>query len=83
MSKESKSTNKNQVKNKKTMLKTVKDMAKESGLGESFLRTLMDSRQLSYVQIGKKRLIAEEAIWDWYNRNKITPTGGMEYGDCR
>lgn len=83
MPKENKNLNKPQGKAKKSMLKTVKDMAKESGLGESFLRTLMDSRQLAYVHIGNKRLIADEAIWDWYQRNKIIPTGGIEHGNCR
>ena len=61
-------------KNEKTevmpMLKTVELMSYISGIGENKLRELMDKGELEYVQNGNRRLIADEAIWDWYNRAK-------------
>ena len=53
------------------MLKTVEQMSRISGIGENKLRELMDSGNLEYVQNGNRRLIADAAIWDWYNRAKI------------
>ena len=52
------------------MLKTVEQMSKVSGIGENKLRELMDSGELEYIQNGNRRLIADSAIWDWYNRAK-------------
>lgn len=52
------------------MLKTVEQMSKVSGIGENKLRELMDSGELEYVQNGNRRLIADAAIWDWYERAK-------------
>ena len=52
------------------MLKTVEQMSKVSGIGENKLRELMDCGELEYVQNGNRRLIADAAIWDWYNRAK-------------
>lgn len=52
------------------MLKTVEQMSKVSGIGENKLRELMDKGELEYVQNGNRRLIADAAIWDWYNRAK-------------
>lgn len=54
------------------MFLTVEQMACRSGIGENTLRNMMESRQLEYIQIGKKKLIAEEAVWEWYQRNKVT-----------
>ncbi len=54
------------------MLKTVEQMSKVSGIGENKLRELMDSGELEYIQNGNRRLIADAAIWDWYNRAKKT-----------
>ncbi len=34
------------------------------------LRELIDSGQLEYIQNGNRRLIADAAIWDWYERTK-------------
>jgi len=31
----------------------------------------MDNGELEYIQNGKRRLIADAAIWDWYHRAKI------------
>ena len=42
-----------------------------SGIGENKLRELMDSGEIEYVQNGNRRLLAEAAIWDWYERHKI------------
>jgi len=52
------------------MLKTVEQMSRISGIGENKLRELMDSGELEYIQNGNRRLIADSAIWDWYNRAK-------------
>ena len=58
------------------MLKTVEQMSRISGIGENKLRELMDSGELEYVQNGNRRLIADTAIWDWYNRVKTTAAKG-------
>ena len=34
------------------------------------LRELMENRELEYVQNGNRRLIADEAIWKWYEQAK-------------
>lgn len=52
------------------MLKTVEQMSKISGIGENKLRELMDSGELEYIQNGNRRLIADAAIWSWYERAK-------------
>jgi hypothetical protein len=53
------------------MLKTVEQMSCISGIGENKLRELMDKGEIEYVQNGNRRLLADAAIWDWYERNKI------------
>ena len=68
------------------MLKTVEQMSKVSGIGENKLRELMDSGELEYIQNGNRRLIADAAIWDWYERAKtaVNPpakTRGVSYGN--
>ena len=60
------------------MLKTVEQMSKISGIGENKLRELMENRELEYVQNGNRRLIADEAIWKWYEQAKtpaLAPSG--------
>ena len=52
------------------LLKTVEQMSKISGIGENKLRELMEKRELEYVQNGNRRLIADEAIWKWYEQAK-------------
>ena len=52
------------------MLKTVEQMSKISGIGENKMRELMDKSEIDYVQNGNRRLLADSAIWDWYERNK-------------
>lgn len=54
------------------MLKTVEQMSRISGIGENKLRELMDNGELEFIQNGNRRLIADAAIWDWYNRAKKT-----------
>ena len=58
------------------MLKTVEQMSRVCGIGENKLRELMDSGDLEYIQNGNRRLIADSAIWDWYNRVKTTAVKG-------
>jgi len=58
------------------MLKTVEQMSRISGFGENKLRDLMDNGELEYIQNGNRRLIADAAIWDWYNRVKTTAAKG-------
>lgn len=52
------------------MLKTIEQMSRISGIGENKLRELMDSGELEYIQNGNRRLLADAAIWDWYERAK-------------
>lgn len=53
------------------MLKTVEQMSRLSGIGENRLRELMDKGEIEYIQNGNRRLLADSAIWDWYNRRKV------------
>ena len=52
------------------ILMSAAQMAKVSGIGENTLRRLMADNQIEYLQIGSHRLLAVEAIWEYYNRNK-------------
>ena len=63
------------------MLKTVEQMSRISGIGENKLRELMDSGELEYIQNGNRRLIADDAIWDWYNRAKKAATSTASKGE--
>jgi hypothetical protein len=54
------------------MLKSVEQMSRISGIGENRLRDLMDNGELEYIQNGNRRLIADSAIWKWYETAKIT-----------
>lgn len=53
------------------MLKTVEQMSQISGIGENRLREMMDKGEIDFIQNGNRRLLADTAIWDWYERNKI------------
>jgi len=57
------------------MLKTVEQMSRISGIGENKLRELMDNGELEYIKNGNRRLIADNAIWDWYGRAKTAAAG--------
>ena len=56
------------------MLLTPREMSKRSGIGENTLRQLMAERKIEFLQLGSHRLLCEQAIWDYYNRNKTTAT---------
>lgn len=61
------------------MLKTVEQMALISGIGENKLRQLMADGELEFIQNGNRRLISDQAIWDYYNRAK-TPARSVSSG---
>ena len=60
------------------MLKTVEQMSQYSGIGINQLREMISRREIEFVQNGNRYLLADRAIWDWYERNCIHPT--MEQG---
>lgn len=53
------------------MFKTAELMSKLSGIGSNTIRTLMDQKEIDYIQLGNRRLITDTAMLDWYERNKI------------
>lgn len=67
----SSSTNKIRETDNFPYLKTVEQMSQISGIGENKLRELMENREIEYIQNGNRRLLADQAIWDWYERAKI------------
>ncbi|WP_312159425.1 DNA-binding protein [Oscillibacter sp.] len=52
------------------ILKTIEQMSKISGIGENRLRQLVEKGEIEYIQNGNRRLLTDEAIWDWYQRAK-------------
>lgn len=60
--------------------KTIEQMSTVSGIGENTLRMLVENREIDYIPIGNRRLIADTAIWEWYERNKI-PAVALESED--
>ncbi|MDL2272980.1 DNA-binding protein [Oscillospiraceae bacterium OttesenSCG-928-G22] len=60
-------------------LKTVEQMARYSGLGINKIRSLLEKGELEYVPNGNRKLIADCAINDWYERNKMK--GGCNCGN--
>lgn len=62
------------------MLKTVELMSRISGLGENKLRELIENGEIEFVQNGNRRLIADAAVWDWYNRAKRTKKATARVG---
>lgn len=60
------------------MLKTVEQMSRISGIGENKLRELMERGELEYIQNGNRRLIADAAIWQWYERAKVAASLSAE-----
>lgn len=56
------------------MLKTVEQMSQFSGIGINKLRELISRREIEFVQNGTRYLLADRAIWDWYERNCVRPT---------
>jgi excisionase family DNA binding protein len=65
------------------MLKTVEQMSRISGIGENRLRELIDNGEIEYVQNGNRRLLADQAIWNWYERNRILPENKALIGGVR
>ena len=55
------------------MLKTVEQMSRYSGIGINKLREMINSGEIEYIQNGNRCLLADRAIWDWYNRYCIRP----------
>lgn len=52
--------------------KTIEQMSSVSGIGENTLRILVENREIDFISVGNRRLIADAAIWEWYERNKIS-----------
>lgn len=62
---------KTEAKTDRPLLMTAHQMSKICGIGENTLRRLMDAGELEYLQVGSHRLLAEKAIWNYYERNKV------------
>lgn len=62
------------------MLKTVEQMSRISGIGENKLRELMERGELEYIQNGNRRLIADAAIWKWYEKAKVAASPSESEG---
>lgn len=60
------------------MLKTVEQMSRISGIGENKLRELMERGELEYIQNGNRRLLADTAIWKWYEKAKTAASPSAE-----
>lgn len=60
------------------MLKTVEQMSQYSGIGINRLRQLINDGEIEYVRNGNRYLLADRAIWDWYERNKVKPKDNIE-----
>ncbi len=67
-------TKKNIVPVQPPMLRTAAEMAVVSGIGENTLRTLMAEGKLEHLRVGNKRLIAEKAVWAYYETHKTPAT---------
>ncbi len=64
------------------LLLSAAEMAKVSGIGENTLRTLMVQNKIEFLQVGSHRLLSEQAIWDYYDRNKTAVVADM-HGQIR
>ncbi len=60
------------------MLKTVEQMSQFSGIGINRLRELISAGEIEYVRNGNRYLLADQAIWDWYERNKVKPKDNIK-----
>lgn len=71
MSKKIESKSKKAKKNKIIpFFKTIEQMAEYSGIGENTLRELVAAGKIDCIKVGTKRLLADEAIWRWYDNEK-------------
>lgn len=50
---------------------TPEEAAKIRGLGVNRIRQLMDSRELAYLPVGKRRLTRIPDLLDYYERAKV------------
>lgn len=56
------------------IFKTIEQMSRICGIGENHLRKLIDNGEIEHVQNGNRRLLVDQAIWNWYERNCVRPT---------
>jgi excisionase family DNA binding protein len=54
------------------LLMTVSQMSQVCGIGINKLREMIENNEIEYVEIGNRKLLAVEAIWNWYQKTKIT-----------
>ena len=51
---------------------TAEQASKASGLGVNLIRRLMDDKKIEYLQNGNRRLTTIQALWGYYQREKIS-----------
>lgn len=68
----SKSQKTAQITDQLPILKTIKQMSQICGIGENTLRCLVEKGEIEYVQIGNRKLLVDKAIWDWYEKHKMS-----------
>lgn len=51
---------------------TAEQASKASGLGVNLIRHLMDEKKIEYLQNGNRRLTTIQALWDYYQREKVS-----------
>ena len=56
------------------VFKSVQQMQKISGLGEKKLLAMIHNGEIDYIKNGNRHLLTEQAVRDWYERNKIRAT---------
>lgn len=50
---------------------TIERMAERCGIGENTLRNLITAGKIDHLMVGRKCLLTEDALRDFYERNKI------------
>ena len=65
------------------ILKTVEQMSRISGIGENRLRELIAKGDIEYVQNGNRYLLTDQAILDWYERNRVLPVEKTRKGGIK
>lgn len=68
----SKKTVKSAYTNPLPTFKTIELMSMVCGIGENRLRQLMDNGELEYLPVGNRRLLADEAVWNYYQQHKVS-----------
>lgn len=51
---------------------TPEQASKASGLGINQIRHLMDEGKIAYLRNGSRKLTTIQALWDYYQREKIS-----------